>query len=76
VCICYKKAYEIFERACQAETAVNNCPMSPEAEREAARANVEAAKIALFFIADEMERHGVWVPCALAPKCSITGNFF
>jgi len=76
VCICYKKAYERFLQAEKVLTSVNNCPMSPEADREAARANLKAAEIAFLSIADAMERHGIWVPCALAPKCPITGNQF
>ncbi len=59
VCIYYKKAYERFLQADKVLTSVNNCPMSPEAEREAARANLKAAEIALFSIADAMESHGI-----------------
>jgi hypothetical protein len=73
-------AYDaIYKRFLQAEkvlTSVNNCPMSPEAEREAAHANWLAAQFAFFSIADAMERHGELVSCETAPKCSITGNFF
>jgi len=72
----YDAVYERFLQVEKVLTSVNNCPMSPEAEREAALANWLAAKFALFSIADAMERHGVWVPCALAPKCPITGNQF
>jgi hypothetical protein len=72
----YDEAYKRFLQAEKVLTLVNNCPMSPEAEREAARANLKAAEIALFSIADAMERHGELVSCETAPKCSITGNFF